>query len=574
MRRIVMSSPSPIFERRRDQMFPLLTPRQVESARRFGGRPQTFEPNQLVIDFGQVGAPAYLVLSGDFEVRRRDGIGHTDHITKHGAGNMAGELTQLGAGPSYVSLRAGAEGCQAVPFDSVQFRALLIGDAELGEMLMRAFILRRVALLEAGAGAVLVGRADSYDSLRLQNFLRRNGVPHELLDPDKDAEARQILDSVSVTAESLPLALCPDGTRLCNPTEKQLARCLGLLPSFSQDRGYDVAIVGAGPAGLAAAVYAGSEGLSVVVLDSRAFGGQAGASARIENYLGFPTGVSGAALAGRAFNQAQKFGATFGIPLEARTLKCGLTCGGLAKLETMKGFGTRTPRSFELHLDEGERLRASAIVIASGARYRRLSVGNLSDFEGHGVYYWASPLEANLCARREVVLVGGGNSAGQAAVYLASKAAFVHMLVRGPNLHDSMSKYLIDRIQALPNVELHTQTDLLELKGTRETGLQSVVWRDRRNGQTEEHAIRHVFLFIGADPNTDWVKECDVATDGKGFILTGGDLQRALPLETNQPGIFAIGDVRAGSVKRVAAAVGEGAAVVAQLHSYLARESA
>jgi thioredoxin reductase (NADPH) len=526
------------------------------------------------VDFGQVGAPAYLVLSGYFEVRRRDAIGHTDVITRHGPGNMAGELSQLGRGPSYVELRAGGEGCRAVPFDPAQLRALIIGDAEIGELLMRAFILRRVALLETGAGAVLIGRPDAYDSLRLQNFLRRNGVPHELLDADKDAEARQILESVSVTPENLPVVLCPDGTRLCNPTEKQLARCLGLLPEFSDEHGYDVAIVGAGPAGLAAAVYAGSEGLSVVVLDARAFGGQAGASARIENYLGFPTGISGMALTGRAFNQAQKFGATMGIPAEVRTLKCGLVCSGQAKLETMKGFGTRTPRSFELHLDDGERVRASAIVIASGARYRRLSVGNLSDFEGHGVYYWASPLEAKLCERREVVLVGGGNSAGQAAVYLASKAAFVHMLVRSPNLNDSMSKYLIDRLEALPNVELHTHTELIELKGTRETGLQGVVWRDRRNGQTEAHAIRHVFLFIGADPNTDWVKECDVAMDPKGFILTGGDLQRALPLETNQPGIFAIGDVRAGSVKRVAAAVGEGAAVVAQLHSYLARESA
>jgi thioredoxin reductase (NADPH) len=310
------------------------------------------------------------------------------------------------------------------------------------------------------------------------------------------------------------------------------------------------------------------------VLDSRAFGGQAGASARIENYLGFPTGISGGALAGRAFNQAQKFGATMGIPAEVRQLKCGLACDGRAKLGTMKAFGKVARRTFELELDEGERLRASAIVIASGARYRRLSVGNLLDFEGRGVYYWASPIEAKLCARREVVLVGGGNSAGQAAVYLASQAAFVHVLVRGPGLEDSMSRYLIDRIKALPNVELHTQTELVELQGSRDEGLRSVVWRDRRNGQTEEHAIHHVFLFIGADPNAEWVKDCDVATDAKGFIVTGSDTQRALPLETNQRGIFAIGDVRAGSVKRVAAAVGEGAAVVAQIHSWLAEDRA
>jgi thioredoxin reductase (NADPH) len=555
-------------------MFPLLTPRQVENARRFGGAPRTFEPNQLIVPFGQVAAPAYLVLTGDLEVRRRDALGHTDVIVKHAAGNFAGELSQLGRGPSYVELRAGEEGARAVPFDSTQLRALIIGDAEIGEMMMRAFILRRVALLESGAGAVLIGRPDTYDALRLQNFLRRNGVPHEFLDADKDEEAHHILASMSLTTEHLPIVLCPDGTRLCNPTEKQFARCLGLLPDFSVEQGYDVAIVGAGPAGLAAAVYAGSEGLSVVVLDTRAFGGQAGASARIENYLGFPTGISGGALAGRAFNQAQKFGATMGIPAEVRRLQCGLPCKSQAKLATLKGFGTRTPRSFELELDEGERVRASAVVIASGARYRRLSVGNLSEFEGNGVYYWASPLEAKLCARREVVLVGGGNSAGQAAVYLASQAAFVHVLVRGPSLADSMSRYLIDRIEALPNVELHAQTELIELKGSQETGLRGVVWRDRRTGQTEEHAIRHVFLFMGADPNAAWVKECNVATDAKGFILTGADTSRSLPLETNQSGIFAIGDVRAGSVKRVAAAVGEGAQVVAALHGFLAEGTA
>jgi thioredoxin reductase (NADPH) len=567
-------TPSASLERRREQMFPLLTPRQVENARRFGGAPQSFDPHQLVVPFGHVGAASHLVLTGDLEVRRRDAVGHTDLIIEHGAGNFAGELSQLGRGPSYVEVRAGEEGCRAVPFDSAQLRALIIGDAEIGEMLMRAFILRRVSLLESGSGAVLIGRPETYDALRLQNFLRRNGVPHEFLVADQDEEARHILESMALTAEHLPIVLCPDGTRLCNPTEKQLARCLGLLPDFSEQHGYDVAIVGAGPAGLAAAVYAGSEGLSVVVLDSGAFGGQAGASARIENYLGFPTGISGGALAGRAFNQAQKFGATMGIPAEVRQLQCGLPCKSQAKLSTMKGFGTRTPRSFELALDDGARVRASAVVIASGARYRRLSVGNLAEFEGNGVYYWASPLEAKLCARREVLLVGGGNSAGQAAVYLASQAAFVHVLVRGPSLADSMSRYLIDRIEALPNVELHTQTELIELQGSQETGLRGVVWRHRGNGRTEEHAIRHVFLFIGADPNAGWVRECNVATDANGFILTGADTARALPLETNQPGIFAIGDVRAGSVKRVAAAVGEGAAVVAQLHSFLAREHA
>jgi thioredoxin reductase (NADPH) len=567
-------NPSSAFERRREQMFPMLTPRQVEGARRFGGAPRSYEPGQRVIPFGQVAAPALLVVSGHVEVTRRDVAGNTGLITKHMPGQMAGELSQLGGGPSFVELHAGSEGCSAVPFDAAQLRALIVGDAEIGETLMRAFILRRVALIEAGAGTVLIGEPDAYDSLRLQNFMRRNGVPYEMLDPAQNAEARCILKGMTIGVADLPVALCPDGTKLTNPSEKQLARALGLLPVFSADHGYDVAIVGAGPAGLAAAVYAASEGLSVVVLDSRAYGGQAGASARIENYLGFPTGVSGGALAGRAFTQAQKFGATMGIPAEVRHLACGLACHGQAKLGTLEAFGKSAPRTFELQLDDDERVRASAIVIASGARYRRPTVDNLADFESHGVYYWASPLEAKLCARRQVVLVGGGNSAGQAAVYLAGHAAFVHILVRGPNLADSMSRYLIDRIEALSNVELHTQTELIELKGTREEGLQSVVWRDRRNGATEEHAIRHVFLFIGADPNAEWVHECKVATDAKGFILTGADTDRRLPLETNQRGIFAIGDVRAGSVKRVAAAVGEGAAVVAQIHSYLAADRA
>ena len=565
-------NPSPVLEQRRGQMFPMLTPRQAEGASRFGGKTLSYKPGERVFPFGQVGVPALLVRSGFFEVTRRNAIGETAIITKHMPGQMAGELAQLSGGPSFVELHAGPEGCSAVPFDPTQLRALIIGDAEIGEILMRAFILRRVALLEAGAGAVLVGSADSYDSLRLQNFLRRNAVPHEMLDPATSAEARQILEGMTIGENELPIALCPDGTQLRNPTEKELARRLGLLPEFSAAKGYDVAIVGAGPAGLAAAVYAASEGLSVVVLDTRAFGGQAGASARIENYLGFPTGISGAALAGRAFSQAQKFGATLAIPAEVKLLKCGLVCKAQAKLGTMHAFGKITPRSFELTLDEDERVRASAVVIASGARYRRLKADNLADFEGHGVYYWASPIEARLCAKRQVVLVGGGNSAGQAAVYLASQAAFVHILVRAPNLEASMSRYLIDRIKALPNAELHVQTELTELKGSREQGLQSVVWKDRRSGASEEHSIQHVFLFIGADPNAEWVKDCEIATDAKGFILTGADKARFLPLETNQQGVFAIGDVRAGSVKRVAAAVGEGAAVVAQIHSYLAQD--
>jgi thioredoxin reductase (NADPH) len=575
-------APSTVLERRREQMFPTLTPAQIAVARRFGGPLQRFEPQQVVVQFGQVGAPAYLVLSGYLEVSRRDAEGNTDLITKHGPGQMGGETSQLAGGPSFVGMVAGPEGCEAIPYDAAHLRSLVIGHAEVGEIVMRAFILRRVALIEAGAGTIILGRAESVDTIRLQNFLSRNAVPYALLDPAQD-EQTALIERLAIKPEDLPIALCPDGTTLNNPTERKLAQCIGLLPTFSAQTGYDVAIVGAGPAGLATAVYAASEGLSVVVLDSRAFGGQAGASARIENYLGFPTGISGMALAGRAFSQAQKFGAVMAIPVEARVLRCGLACTAQQKLQTAAAFGQPVPRRFELALDDEQRVRASTIVIASGARYRRLDVPNLDMFEGQGVYYWASPIEAKLCVQQEVVLVGGGNSAGQGAVYLSAHAKKVHVLVRGPGLAETMSRYLVDRIEASPNIELHTGTEVVGLHGTRAEGLQSIVWRNRRTGAEEQHAIRHVFVFIGADPNAGWLKDCAIAVDSKGFVQTGADVPRTvaesdarkstgrvpLSLETNQPGVFAVGDVRAGSVKRVASAVGEGAAVVAQLHGFL-----
>jgi thioredoxin reductase (NADPH) len=576
---------STVLERRREQMFPTLTPAQVEAARRFGGPLRRFAPNEVAVHFGQVGAPALLVLTGYLEVSRRDVLGDTELITMHGPGQMAGEISQLAGGPSFVQQVASPEGCEAIPYDAAQLRSLMIGHAEVGEIVMRAFILRRVALIEVGAGSVILGRADSADTIRLQTFLTRNAVPYTLLDPEEDEQAAQLIERLAIKRDDLPLALCPDGSTLRNPTEKKLAQCIGLLPTFSSHAGYDVAIVGAGPAGLATAVYAASEGLSVVVLDSRSFGGQAGASARIENYLGFPTGISGQALAGRAFSQAQKFGAVMAIPAEATVLRCGLQCTAGQKLQTAAAFGQPVPRRFELALDDEQRVRASAIVIASGARYRRLDVPNLDMFEGHGVYYWASPIEARLCAKQEVLLVGGGNSAGQAAVFLSGHAKKVHMLVRGPGLAESMSRYLIDRIAASPNIVLHPYTEVVALHGTPTDGLQAIVWRNRRTGEEKEHPIRHVFVFIGADPNAAWVKDCAIAVDSKGFVQTGTDVARSaiqsaernregrtpLSLETNQPGVFAIGDVRAGSVKRVASAVGEGAAVVPQLHTFLSQ---
>jgi thioredoxin reductase (NADPH) len=561
-------TPATLIERRRDQMFPVLNPAQIGVARRFGGEPRCFRPAEIVFELGQIGAPAYLVQSGSIEVVRRDPLGHTSAITTHGPGELTGEISQLAGGSSLAQGRAGPQGAQAVPFESAQLRTLLVSTAEIGEAIMRAFILRRVFLIETGAGLVLLGTGSTPDSLRLQNFLRRNGVPYTMLDPDEDADAAHLIDRLGITKAELPLAICPDGTVLRSPHEKVIARCLGLLPRSLADRSYDVAVVGAGPAGLATAVYAASEGLSVLVLDARAHGGQAGASARIENYLGFPTGISGEALAGRAYTQAQKFGAVMAIPSEVKLLKSGPDREHANKL------------GFELDLDEGAPVHASAVVIASGAQYRKLDLPNLSSFEGRGVYYWASAIEAKLCARREVIVVGGGNSAGQGTVYLASEVAKVHMLVRGRSLSEGMSQYLVDRIYALPNVEVHTETELTHLIGDPNDGLQAVCWRERAGGKEERHEIRYVFLFIGAVPKTDWLRRCAVGVDDKGFVETGepsdrctathvGTERAAQSLETTLHGVFAVGDVRAGSVKRVSSAVGEGAAVAPQLHAYL-----
>ena len=465
-----------------------------------------------------------------------------------------GELAQLAGRPALVDAHAqGSVEALIIPPD--QLRALLIAEAELGERIMRALILRRVGLLETGAGGpVIVGRAENGDVLRLEGFLRRNGHPHQRLNPESDPEARALIDRFQVDTGQLPIVLCPGGQLLRNPTEAELARCIGLVGPIDANRVYDVVIVGAGPAGLAAAVYAGSEGLSVLVLDCRAFGGQAGASARIENYLGFPTGITGMALMARAYNQAQKFGVEMAIPDE------------VIGLEALRDA---TEGRFALKLSNNERASARSIVIASGARYRRLAVDGLESFEGTGVHYWASPLEAKLCAGQEVALVGAGNSAGQAAVYLASQVSKVWLLVRGRGLASSMSRYLVDRIAGLSNVEVLTKTIITRLEG-HDGMLEAIRWR---TGTDEEvrHPIQHLFLFIGAEPNTNWLSGSDVALDQKGFVLTGADAsENRHPLETGRAAVFAIGDVRSGSVKRVASAVGEGAQVVAALHRVLA----
>jgi thioredoxin reductase (NADPH) len=423
-----------------------------------------------------------------------------------------------------------------------------------------------VGLIETGAGGpVLMGAPSLPDVARLRNFLRRNGIPHLLFDPATDPDAQAFIERYAPQPDDMPLVVCPDGSVLRNPDESALARCIGMLDGAT-DLVYDVAIVGAGPAGLATAVYAASEGLSVLVVDARSYGGQAGASARIENYLGFPTGISGQALAGRAYTQAQKFGARMLIPDAALSLLC-------------ERSGDGDPLA--LLLADERTVRSRTVVIATGARYRRPACANLKAMEGRGVWYWASPIEAKMCAGQEVVLVGGGNSAGQAAVFLAGHASKVWVLVRGAGLAASMSAYLIERIAATANIVVRPRTEIVGLEGARQSGLESLRWRHRDTGQEETHPIRHVFMFLGADPTTEWLKACRVDLDEKGFVKTGAALTPTedgarnggrLPLETSVRGVFAIGDVRAESVKRVGAAIGEGAAVVAQIHGFIARQ--
>jgi thioredoxin reductase (NADPH) len=549
-----MAAPTqPIMDTRREQMFPTLEPAEIERLRRFGEL-RSYSAGEALVRVGDAGHGLTIILSGKVDIGQYDEAGRRVPITTHEPGSFMGELAQLSGRPSLVD--GHAQGVvKALIIPPERLRAMLIAEAELGERVMRALILRRVGLIERGVGGpVIVGRADNGDVLRLGGFLSRNGHPYQTLDLETDPAARALIERFEIDPGQLPIVLCSSGAFLRNPGETELARWLGLVGPIDPDRVYDVAIVGAGPAGLAAAVYGASEGLSVLVLDCRAFGGQAGASARIENYLGFPTGITGMALMARAYNQAQKFGAEMAIPDEAVRLEA----------DGEPGVGR-----YVLRLHNNERVVARSVVIASGARYRRLAVANLELFESSSVHFWASPLEAKLCAGQEVALVGAGNSAGQAIVYLASKVAKVWALVRGRDMASSMSHYLVDRIQSLPNVEVVTHAQVTGLEGA-DGLLEAVRWRVGEATAETRRPIRHLFLFIGASPNTDWLSGSAIALDAKGFVLTGdaagGD---RLSLETSRRGIFAIGDVRAGSVKRVAAAVGEGAQVVAALHGFL-----
>ena len=517
--------------------------------RRFGTL-RSYKSGDILAQAGKVSEGFTVILSGKVAVARHASSGQGPLIVRHVAGSFLGELAQLAGRPALVDAHAeGPVETLVIPPD--RLRALMIAEAELGERIMRALIIRRIGLLEEGSGGpVIIGHSESSDVLRLAGFLRRNGHPHQKLDPENDSEARALIERFHIDPGQLPIVLCPAGQLLRNPSETELARCIGLVGPIDPNRIFDVVVVGAGPAGLAAAVYAGSEGLSVLVLDCRAFGGQAGASARIENYLGFPTGISGIALMGRAYNQAQKFGVEMAIPDEVSALASSAD----SKQDT-----------YVLTLSNNERVFARSVVIASGARYRRLAVDGLEQFEGASVHYWASPLEAKLCAGQEVALVGAGNSAGQAAVYLASQVAKVWLLVRGNSLASQMSRYLVDRITGLPNVEVLTQTTVTALEG-RNGILEAIRWRQAASSEEVRRSIRHLFLFIGAEPNTDWLSGSGVNLNKRGFVLTGSELSgKRRSLETSWQGVFAIGDVRAGSVKRVAAAVGEGAQVVSMI---------
>jgi thioredoxin reductase (NADPH) len=541
---------------RLEQTFPALTSQEIARMRRFG-EIANYKDGEKLFETGKPGLGMFVILSGHVAVTQRDAFGHVTPVIDQGPGQFMAEIGQLSGRISMVDGTAEGD-VETLLIPPERLRALLIAEADLGERIMRALILRRVSLIQGGIGGpVLIGPADSGGIIRLQGFLTRNGYPHHVLDPASDKDAADLVARYTPSPQDLPLVVAPDGTVLRNPSVSDIARVMGMIRALAKDKVYDVAVVGSGPAGLSTAVYAASEGLSVAVCDARSFGGQAGASARIENYLGFPTGISGLALTARAYNQAQKFGADIMIPVAVTSLDC-----------------SRDDGAFGLKLDDGEILRAKSIVVASGARYRRPGIENLVDFEGRGVWYWASPIEARLCSEQEIVLVGGGNSAGQAAVFLSGHARRVHMVIRGGGLGASMSRYLIERIEAASNIELVFNTEVVGLEGAKDVSLERLRWRSRLSGEESGMDIRNLFLFVGADPATGWLEGCGVAVDRGGFVVTGAQCKKASgdlasTLETSVPGVFAVGDVRSGSVKRVGGAIGEGAQVVAALHHFL-----
>ena len=541
-----------------ERMFPTLTRAQLERVAA-QGRVRPIQAGEVLVEPGQQIVPFFVVRAGAIEIIRPSGTAET-LVVVYGPGQFTGEVNMLSGRPAMLRVRVGESG-EALEVDRERLLALVQTDSELGELIMRAFILRRVELIAHGLGdVVLVGSNHCAGTLRVKEFLTRNGHPYSYIDLDRDTDVQDLLDRFQVTAADVPVLICRGEVVLRNPTNQEIAECLGFNEVIDQTQIHDVVIVGAGPAGLAAAVYAASEGLDVLVLETNAPGGQAGSSSKIENYLGFPTGISGQALAGRAYTQARKFGAQVIIATGAKRLVCD-----------------RKPYAIEM--DDNMRVPARTIIIATGAEYRVPTIENLSEFKGVGVYYGATFMEAQLCRGEEVVVMGGGNSAGQAAVFLAQTAKRVHMLVRSKGLAETMSRYLVRRIEQNPAIDLRTKTEIVALEGSNH--LERVRWRNDQAGSIETHDIRHVFVMTGAVPSTEWLRGC-VALDAKGFIKTGPDLSQddlaaaqwpaaRAPhlLETSLPGVFAVGDVRGGNIKRVASAVGEGSIAISFVHQVL-----
>lgn len=542
----------------RTQAFPKLTDAQIERVRQIA-KIRNVRVSDILFEPGDTNVPFFVLLSGTIEIVQ-PGIDSERLIATQGPGEFTGELTMISGRRCLARGRVTAPG-EFLELGGDCLRSLIARDADLSDILMRAFILRRVELINSGQGnLVLLGSRHSAQTLRLREFLGRNGHPYTYVDLDTDKTAQEILDRFSVTPDEIPVIICGAGFVFRNPTTQKLADCLGFNLDIDESQVRDLIVVGAGPSGLAAAVYAASEGLDVLVIETESPGGQAGSSSKIENYLGFPTGISGQELASRAIVQAQKFGAHMMI------------AHNIAELDCRK-------RPYKVVLDNGSRLPTRSLVIATGAQYKKPHIPNLEKFEGQGVYYGATYMEAQLCEGEEVVVLGGGNSAGQAAVYLSQTACRVYMLVRSGQLSDTMSRYLIQRIERNPSIELHYQTEIAGLEGAEH--LERVTWRDKRSGETSARDIRHVFIMAGASPRTDWLRGC-LALDDKGFILTGRDMDAASEkpvwplgraphmLETSLPGVFAVGDVRAGNVKRVASAVGEGSISIHLVHRVLA----
>jgi thioredoxin reductase (NADPH) len=554
-------SGSPMFSAgpvNQEHAFPALTAAQIDRIRPFG-KLRKMKEGEILFEPGDLTAPFFVLLSGNMEIVQPTLSGERLIVT-HQAGSFTGEMTLISGRGALARGRVTAPG-EFLQLSPEALRTLVARDAELSEIFMRAFILRRVLLISHSEGnVVLLGSRHSATTLHLREFLTRNAHPHTYIDLDTDKGAQELLDRFAVTLAEIPVVICNGQTVLRSPSIQELAKCLGLNAHITASEVKDLVIVGAGPAGLAAAVYGASEGLNVLVIEAESPGGQAGSSSRIENYLGFPTGISGNELAGRAAAQAQKFGAKVLIANNVTKLNC-------------------ERRPYELSVDCGQTIRARTVVIASGAQYNKPNIDNLKKFEGQGVYYGATYIEAQLCGKEDAIIVGGGNSAGQAAVYLSQTASKVHMLVRSGQLSDTMSRYLIQRIEENSAIEMHYNTEIVGLDG--ETQLERVSWQDKNTGDISTHNIRHLFIMAGASPRTEWLNGC-LALDSKGFILTGRDLdpvihnfhwplQRVpLMLETSLPGVFAVGDVRAENVKRVASAVGEGSISISLVHRVLA----